>query len=75
MKKITSIIAALAATISATAEVHKEIRVVYDNPEQVPEHSWDTDLFMKNKQGYASHMEFLYWTVVEGGLNYAIKMN
>jgi hypothetical protein len=35
---------------------------------------WDADLFKRDEQVFSSHLEFLYWTVQEGGLDYAIKM-
>lgn len=34
----------------------------------------DPDLFKKNVQVYSVHAEFLYWTVAEGALDYALKM-
>ena len=34
----------------------------------------EEDLFKKNDQIYAGHLEFLYWTVTEGNLDYALKM-
>ena len=37
-------------------------------------HAKDSDLFKKNAQIYAGHVEFLYWTVAEGALDYALKM-
>ena len=46
---------------------------VYINPEQIPEHIWDTDLFSKNNQGYSGHVELLYWKAMEGVMNYAFK--
>ena len=46
---------------------------VYINPEQIPEHTWDTDLFGRNKQGFSGHAEFLYWKAMEGAMSYAFK--
>lgn len=34
----------------------------------------EPDLFKKNDQVFATNFEFLYWTVIEGGLDYALKM-
>lgn len=34
----------------------------------------DVDLFKQNDQIYSIHAEFLYWTVAEGDLDYALKM-
>lgn len=43
------------------------------NPVEPP--GWDADLWRQNEQLWAGHAEFLYWATVEGGLNYAVKMN
>lgn len=48
---------------------------VYVNPEKVPEHDWDRDLFRTEAQVPSIHLEFLYWQTLEGGLSYALKMN
>lgn len=32
------------------------------------------DLFKRNAQVYSAHAEFLYWTITEGCLDYALKM-
>src|SRR3989338_7390658 len=34
---------------------------------------WDSDLFQKNRQTVSSHLEFLLWQPMEGGLSYAQK--
>jgi hypothetical protein len=34
----------------------------------------DPDLFRKDDQVYSGHVEFLYWSLAEGGLDYALKM-
>lgn len=34
----------------------------------------DSDLFKKDAQIYSAHAEFLYWTIAEGALDYALKM-
>ncbi len=34
----------------------------------------DPDLFKKNDQVFSVHAEFLYWTIAEGDLDYALKM-
>ncbi len=34
----------------------------------------DPDLFKKNDPAYSVHAEFLYWSVAEGALDYALKM-
>lgn len=39
---------------------------------QVP---YDADLFRKDVEVVSANVEFLYWTIEEGGLDYAIKMN
>ncbi len=36
--------------------------------------SKDADLFKQNDQIYSGHLEFLYWTLTEGDLDYALKM-
>ncbi len=41
-------------------------------PEAPP---FDADLFRKDAQVFSAHLEFLYWTVEEGGLDYALKMD
>ena len=41
-------------------------------PQNVP--SFDADLFRKNEQVFSGHAEFLYWTIEEGALDYALKM-
>jgi len=43
-----------------------------DKPHEVP--AYDADLFKKDDQIYSGHLEFLYWTVTEGALDYALKM-
>lgn len=35
----------------------------------------EPDLFRRNEQVYTSSVNFLYWTVAEGGLDFALKMN
>lgn len=39
-----------------------------------PEEECEPDLFRKDEQIYSGTAEFLYWTVAEGGLDYALKM-
>lgn len=46
---------------------------IYFNPEQIPEHDWDRDLFRKDVKVNSAHLEFLYWQALEGGLSYALK--
>lgn len=41
-------------------------------PAPVP---YDADLFSKDKKGPFFNVEFLYWLVNEGGLDYAVKMD
>ncbi len=48
---------------------------VYVDPETVPEHDWDRNLFRTDAQVPAIHLEFLYWKALEGGLSYALKMD
>lgn len=38
------------------------------------EEECDPDLFKKDAQIYSGHVEFLYWSLTEGGLDYALKM-
>ncbi|MBS0624905.1 MAG: hypothetical protein JSS32_02505 [Verrucomicrobia bacterium] len=40
-------------------------------PEPPP---FDADLFRRDEQVISSHVEFLYWTLEEGALDYALKM-
>jgi len=40
--------------------------------EQTPNR--DEDLFRKDEQVFSGHVEFLYWTLEEGALDYALKM-
>ncbi len=40
----------------------------------IPEDECEPDLFRKDEQIYSGSAEFLYWTVAEGGLDYAQKM-
>lgn len=47
---------------------------VYVNPEKVPEHDWDRNLFRTDAQIPSVHLEFLYWKALEGDLSYALKM-
>lgn len=35
---------------------------------------FDADLFRKDEQVFSGHAEFLYWTIEEGSLDYALKM-
>lgn len=39
-----------------------------------PPPPFDADLFRKDEQVISGHAEFLYWTLEEGGLDYALKM-
>jgi hypothetical protein len=39
-----------------------------------PKEEPEVDLFKKNAQIYSIHAEFLYWTVSEGAVDYALKM-
>jgi hypothetical protein len=39
-----------------------------------PPPPFDADLFRKDEQIYSANVEFLYWTVNEGCLDYALKM-
>lgn len=41
-------------------------------PTSVP---YDADLYKKDVEAISTHTEFLYWTVEEGGLDYALRMN
>jgi hypothetical protein len=41
---------------------------------ETPPPAFDADLFSKDRQIYSVHGEFLYWTAVEGCLDYALKM-
>jgi hypothetical protein len=36
--------------------------------------AFDADLFRKDEQVFSGHAEFLYWTIEEGSLDYALKM-
>ena len=36
---------------------------------------FDADLFRKDEQVFSGHLEFLYWTIEEGALDYALKTN
>ncbi|MDP1608659.1 MAG: Lpg1974 family pore-forming outer membrane protein [Chlamydiales bacterium] len=40
-----------------------------------PPPPFDADLFRKEEQVVSGHLEFLYWTIEEGALDYALKMN
>lgn len=40
-----------------------------------PKQRYDHDLYHKDVEVYFVEAEFLYWTIDEGGLDYAIKMN
>lgn len=44
------------------------------NPPKEPP-PFDADLFHKDEQVFSGHVEFLYWTLEEGSLDYALKMN
>ena len=46
-----------------------------EEPNKNDTQAYDSDLFRKNVQVYAAHVEFLYWTMIEGALDYALKMN
>ena len=54
----------------ATKKKHAEHPV----KERVVTCSYDCDLFSKDKKVLFFNLEFLYWTVNEGALDYAIKM-
>jgi hypothetical protein len=56
-----------------SAPTNAQPTYVYINPEQVPEHDWDTDLFGKNKQCPSAHAEFIYWKAMEGAMTYALS--
>ncbi|HAB98944.1 MAG TPA: hypothetical protein DCE71_03895 [Parachlamydiales bacterium] len=43
--------------------------------EPPPPPAFDADLFQKDKQVFSGHVEFLYWTIEEPDLDYALKMN
>lgn len=47
--------------------------VVYADAPPVKK-SYDTDLFSKDKKVLFTNVEFLYWTVSEGALDYALRM-
>lgn len=42
-------------------------------PPPPPPPPFDADLFRKEEQVFSGHLEFLYWTVEEGALDYALK--
>lgn len=49
----------------------------YPAPKSKTDHAqaYDADLFKKDIQGFSGHLEVLLWTVAEGTLDYALKMN
>ncbi len=52
----------------------EEMRLAIETPEPAEEVPFDADLFRKDVQVFSGHLEFLYWTVDEGALDYALKM-
>jgi hypothetical protein len=57
---------------SDPAEVREQqIKEKEKEPQPPP---FDADLFKKDAEIYSIHAEFLYWTVAEGALDYALKM-
>lgn len=43
-------------------------------PSPPPPPAFDADLFRKDEQVFSGHVEFLYWTIEEGALDYALNM-
>src|SRR5438105_209230 len=48
--------------------------MAFPGHEPLPLPAFDADLFCRERQVYSVHAGFLYWTAVEGCLDYALKM-
>lgn len=64
MKTLLLCLAAFALPLSAS----------FEQPEECDELPYDWDLFRKEDQVMSGHVDFLYWTVNESCLDYALKM-
>lgn len=71
------------ATLAATVSLFSSQTVAasfFSNQQQQPVSSkdkppaYDADLFNKDRESYFANLEWLYWTVEEGALDYAQKM-
>jgi hypothetical protein len=68
-KNIPLYISALLLSIAAQAAPSKTA-----DPQPAPQPAWDADLFRKDAQCISGHVSFLYWTVDERAVDYAIQM-
>jgi len=65
----------LLSAVSFVLPIHAMSKISDRLPDSYPENSnCDLDLFKRDVPVYSTHTEFLYWSVAEGALDYALKM-
>jgi len=70
LSAMTVVLPAFSMAKAAATTVEPPTQPVYTNCEE----ECDPDLFRKDVQLYSGHVEFLYWSLTEGDLDYAQKM-